>query len=75
MKPRGQPLKAQASTIRHLRWYIGGLLFLSTVINYIDRQVLGILAPGSPAQVIFSMVILEGSRFIFDLAVSAIPRT
>jgi MFS transporter, ACS family, hexuronate transporter len=32
-------------TIRHLRWYIGGLLFLSTVINYIDRQTLSVLGP------------------------------
>jgi ACS family hexuronate transporter-like MFS transporter len=31
--------------IRRLRWYIGGLLFLSTVINYIDRQTLNVLAP------------------------------
>ncbi len=31
--------------IRHLRWYIGGLFFLSTVINYIDRQTLSVLAP------------------------------
>jgi MFS transporter, ACS family, aldohexuronate transporter len=30
---------------RRLRWYIGGLLFLSTVINYIDRQTLSVLAP------------------------------
>jgi ACS family hexuronate transporter-like MFS transporter len=28
-----------------LRWWIGGLLFVSTVINYIDRQTLSILAP------------------------------
>ena len=28
-----------------LRWAIGGLLFLSTVINYIDRQTLSVLAP------------------------------
>lgn len=31
--------------IRHLRWWIGGLLFASTVINYIDRQTLSVLAP------------------------------
>jgi MFS transporter, ACS family, hexuronate transporter len=31
--------------IRGLRWYIGFLLFLSTVINYIDRQTLNVLAP------------------------------
>jgi Sugar phosphate permease len=28
-----------------LRWYIGGVLFLSTVINYMDRQTLSVLAP------------------------------
>jgi ACS family hexuronate transporter-like MFS transporter len=31
--------------IRRLRWYIGVVLFLSTVINYIDRQTLNVLAP------------------------------
>jgi ACS family hexuronate transporter-like MFS transporter len=28
-----------------IRWWIGALLFLSTVINYIDRQTLSVLAP------------------------------
>jgi MFS transporter, ACS family, aldohexuronate transporter len=31
--------------IRNLRWWIGGLLCASTVINYIDRQTLSVLAP------------------------------
>jgi ACS family hexuronate transporter-like MFS transporter len=31
--------------IPHLRWYIAALLFASTVINYVDRQTLSILAP------------------------------
>jgi ACS family hexuronate transporter-like MFS transporter len=31
--------------IRHLRWWIAGLLFTSTIINYIDRQTLSVLAP------------------------------
>ena len=31
--------------IRSLRWWIGGILFASTVINYVDRQTLSILAP------------------------------
>ena len=31
--------------IPHLRWWIAALLFLSTVINYIDRQTLSVLAP------------------------------
>ncbi len=28
-----------------LRWWIAGLLFLATVINYVDRQTLSVLAP------------------------------
>ena len=31
--------------VRHLRWYICGLVFVATVINYLDRQVFSILAP------------------------------
>jgi ACS family hexuronate transporter-like MFS transporter len=31
--------------IHGLRWWIGGMLFASTVINYIDRQTLSALAP------------------------------
>ena len=31
--------------VPNLRWWIGGLLFASTVINYIDRQTLNVLAP------------------------------
>jgi MFS transporter, ACS family, hexuronate transporter len=31
--------------IPHLRWYIAGLLFLATVINYVDRQALSVVAP------------------------------
>jgi len=29
----------------HLRWYICGLLFFASTINYIDRQVIGLLKP------------------------------
>src|SRR5579862_2014794 len=34
-----------ARSISSLRWWIAGLLFASTVINYIDRQTLSLLAP------------------------------
>ncbi len=34
-----------ARPIANLRWWIGGLLFASTVINYLDRQTLSVLAP------------------------------
>lgn len=32
-------------TIPHFRWWIAGLLFLASILNYIDRQTLSILAP------------------------------
>src|SRR5262245_43639896 len=37
-EPLGMP-------IRHLRWYICGLLFLATTINYLDRQTISVLKP------------------------------
>jgi len=37
------PTKKRA--IPALRWWIGGILFASTVINYIDRQTLSVLSP------------------------------
>lgn len=36
---------AVVSKIRHLRWYICALLFFAATINYLDRQVIGILKP------------------------------
>ena len=40
-----QPGAGRRAPIKRLRWWIGGLLFASTVINYIDRQTLSNLAP------------------------------
>ena len=37
--------KISARPIPSLRWWIGLVLFASTVINYIDRQTLSLLAP------------------------------
>jgi MFS transporter, ACS family, hexuronate transporter len=38
-------MTTERRTIPALRWWIGGLLLLSTIINYIDRQTLSVLAP------------------------------
>ena len=40
-----QKIRTGRRPIKHLRWWIGGLLFASTVINYIDRQTLSVLGP------------------------------
>src|SRR5262249_9573963 len=37
--------RAPRFIVPKLRWWIGALLFVSTVINYIDRQTLNVLAP------------------------------
>ncbi|MGA8440045.1 MAG: MFS transporter [Candidatus Sulfotelmatobacter sp.] len=39
-----------AKPIASLRWWIGGLVFASTVSNYIDRQTLSLLAPSLKLQ-------------------------
>lgn len=42
--------KPATRCIPALRWWIGGLLFASTIINYVDRQTLSLLAPYLKAQ-------------------------
>src|SRR5690242_11766983 len=47
---QGDPVVSPAATTRertgsHFRWYICGLLFYATTVNYVDRMVLGILKP------------------------------
>jgi ACS family hexuronate transporter-like MFS transporter len=44
MTPPMTPPTMRPRPIPNLRWWIIGLLFLSTVINYVDRQTLSVLA-------------------------------
>src|SRR5271165_5025024 len=41
----GRKPSAGVRPIAGLRWWIGALLFASTIINYLDRQTLSLLAP------------------------------
>jgi len=45
MSEAGQAPRTHVHPLAKLRWWIGGILFASTVINYIDRQTLSLLAP------------------------------
>lgn len=45
MKRTEQKSLSSQMPIPNLRWWIAGLVFLSTVINYVDRQTLSVLAP------------------------------
>ncbi len=47
---QGDPVVSPPATTRertgsHFRWYVCGLLFYATTVNYVDRMVLGILKP------------------------------
>jgi ACS family hexuronate transporter-like MFS transporter len=44
MQLEGDRRSARSPSL-HLRWWIGAALFASTIINYIDRQTLSLLAP------------------------------
>jgi ACS family hexuronate transporter-like MFS transporter len=43
--PAGPETLTDKKYLPRLRWYICGLLFFASTINYIDRQVLGLLKP------------------------------
>src|SRR3954449_11819488 len=46
MLPATHPTdRVTAARVGRVRWVICALLFFGTTINYVDRQVLGILAP------------------------------
>jgi MFS transporter, ACS family, hexuronate transporter len=54
--------------VGRVRWTICGLLFLAATINYIDRQVIGILKPGLQAQFGWSEIDYGDIVFSFQLA-------
>jgi len=54
--------------VGYFRWVICGLLFFATTINYIDRQVIGILKPTLQQQLGWSEVDYGDIVFAFQLA-------
>src|SRR3954470_9866643 len=54
--------------VGHYRWVVCGLLFLATTINYVDRQVIGILKPMLQGQFGWSEIDYGDLVFAFQLA-------
>src|SRR6187401_2284471 len=52
----------------HVRWVICALLFVAATINYVDRQVIGILKPTLQAQFGWSEIDYADIIFAFQLA-------
>jgi ACS family hexuronate transporter-like MFS transporter len=59
---------ATATKVGYYRWYVCGLLFFASVINYIDRQVIGILKPTLQQQFGWSELDYGDIVFSFQLA-------
>src|SRR3954465_1838232 len=57
-----------ASRAGYFRWVICGLLFLASTINYVDRQVIGLLKPTLQQQFGWSEVDYADIIFAFQLA-------
>jgi MFS transporter, ACS family, hexuronate transporter len=65
------PAASLRPRIGHFRWVICGLLFLATTINYIDRQVIGILKPTLSQELHWSETNYADIVFMFQLAYAA----
>ena len=59
---------ATATSVGSYRWVVCGLLFLAATINYVDRQVLGILKPTLQSEFGWSEIDYADIVFTFQLA-------
>ena len=62
------PAVPAATGVGRFRWVVCGLLFLAATINYVDRQVLGILKPTLQAEFGWSEIDYADIVFAFQLA-------
>ena len=65
---RSEVVAAPAGRVGSFRWTICGLLFLAATINYVDRQVIGILKPTLQAEFGWSEIDYADIVFAFQLA-------
>jgi ACS family hexuronate transporter-like MFS transporter len=65
---RAGPIEASATSIGKYRWFICALLFLGTTVNYVDRQVIGLLKPILEKQFAWTETDYANIVFYFSLA-------
>ncbi|MGA1367331.1 MAG: MFS transporter [Blastocatellia bacterium] len=68
---KDEPTAPPRRIIRHLRWYICTLLFFAATINYLDRQVIGILKPTLEKEFGWSEIDYSNIVFWFQTAYAA----
>ncbi len=71
--PPDQTTPAGKSSIRGLRWWICGLLFLATTINYVDRNALSVLKTTLERQMSWSEADYGWITFAFTTAYAMFP--
>ncbi|HEV3042081.1 MAG TPA: MFS transporter [Candidatus Angelobacter sp.] len=59
---------AVLATITHYRWVICALLFFATTINYVDRQIIGLLKQTLQGQIGWNEIDFSNVVFAFQLA-------
>jgi ACS family hexuronate transporter-like MFS transporter len=65
---RADPVAGAVARARRYRWGIVALLFTATVINYVDRQMIGVLKPTLSADLGWSETDFADVIFFFQLA-------
>jgi len=60
-----------AQAVTHYRWMICALLFVAATINYIDRQVIGLLKQTLQGQIGWNEIDYSNIIFAFQLAYAA----
>ena len=66
-----QSTKPAAAPAGHYRWVICALLFFAATVNYMDRQVIGLLKPTLQSQLHWSEIDYSNIIFSFQLAYAA----
>src|SRR3954451_23746751 len=66
--PQAREAAAPVQRVGTFRWTICGLLFLAATINYVDRQVIGILKPTLQSEFGWSEIDYSDIVFAFQLA-------
>jgi ACS family hexuronate transporter-like MFS transporter len=64
----GEMQPANVTAAGHYRWLICGLLFFAATVNYIDRQVIGLLKPTLQSQFNWNEIDYSNIVFAFTLA-------
>ena len=60
-----------ATAVGHFRWVICGLLFFAATVNYVDRQVIGLLKPTLQMELHWNEIDYSNIVFAFQVAYAA----